>query len=124
MTKVLVIEDDQLFRELLCAMLQSAGHETIEADDGNRGVQTLARERPDLVITDIVMPEQEGIETIQQIREIDETLPIIAISGMWGVDDFAPLDDARLMGASVALPKPLERKTLLEEVSKLLAAEG
>jgi CheY-like chemotaxis protein len=119
MAKVLVIEDDETFRELICLMLQTAGHETLEAQDGTRGVARLVGERPDLVITDLVMPEQEGIETIQQIREIDETLPIIAISGMWG-GEFEPLDDAKMLGASVALQKPIARQTLLEEVSKLL----
>ena len=118
MAKVLVIEDDETFRELICLMLQTAGHETLEAQDGTLGVARMA-ERPDLVITDLVMPEQEGIETIQQIREIDETLPIIAISGMWG-GEFEPLDDAKMLGASVALQKPIARTTLLEEVSKLL----
>jgi CheY-like chemotaxis protein len=119
MAKVLVIEDDETFRELICLMLQTAGHETLEAQDGTRGVARMA-ERPDLVITDLVMPEQEGIETIQQIRELDESLPIIAISGMWGTGDFTPLDDAKLMGASAALRKPIERTTLLEEVSRLV----
>jgi DNA-binding response OmpR family regulator len=119
MAKVLVIEDDQPLRELLCLMLQSAGHETVEAPDGTHGFARFAGERPDLVITDLVMPEREGIETIQQIRELDETLPIIAISGMWG-GEFEPLADAKLLGASVALQKPIARRTLLEEVSKLL----
>jgi CheY-like chemotaxis protein len=119
MAKVLVIEDDATFRELLCLMLQSAGYETLEAQDGTKGVARFAGERPDIVITDLVMPEQEGIETIQQIREIDARLPIIAISGMWG-GEFEPLDDAKLMGASVALQKPIARTTLLDEVSRLL----
>jgi CheY-like chemotaxis protein len=121
MAKILVIEDDENFRELLCRMLRSGGHETTEADDGARGVTKLAHDRPDLVITDLVMPGQEGIETIQQIVDIDATVPIIAISGMWSIGDFAPLDDARAMGAAVALPKPIERKVLLAEVAKLLA---
>ena len=119
MAKVLVIEDDDNFRELLCIMLQSAGHETVDAPDGTRGLAHVSVERPDLVITDLVMPEQEGIETIQQIRELDGRLPIIAISGMWG-GEFEPLDDAKLMGASVALHKPIARLDLLTEVSRLL----
>ena len=124
MARLLVIEDEPNFRQLLCEMLRSGGHETIEAEDGVGGVQLVRRERPDLVITDIIMPGQEGIETIQQIREIDEALPIIAISGMWGVGDFAPLEDAKLMGAAVALEKPIERSTILGEVQKLLLAVG
>jgi CheY-like chemotaxis protein len=120
MAKVLVIEDDEIFSELLCAMLESAGHQTIEARDGTHVVERLASDHPDLVITDLLMPQQEGIETIQQIRELYESLPIIAISGMWGTGDFTPLDDAKLMGASAALRKPIERTTLLEEVSRLV----
>jgi CheY-like chemotaxis protein len=84
-------------------------------------IERVVSEHPDLVITDLLMPEQEGIETIQQLHELDESLPIIAISGMWGIGDFAPLEDAKLLGASVALRKPIERTTLLAEVSKLVS---
>jgi CheY-like chemotaxis protein len=120
MAKVLVIEDDAIFCELLCAMLESAGYETIEAPNGTHVVERLTSDHPDLVITDLLMPQQEGIETIQQIREVDESLPIIAISGMWGIGDFTPLDDAKMMGASAALRKPIERTALLAEVSRLV----
>jgi CheY-like chemotaxis protein len=124
MAKVLVIEDDAIFSELLCAMLESAGHETVEARDGSHVVERVASEHPDLVITDLLMPEHEGIETIQQIHDLDESLPIIAISGMWGIGDFAPLEDAKLLGASAALRKPIERTALLAEVSRLVPSRA
>jgi YesN/AraC family two-component response regulator len=60
-----------------------------KAEEGDRGVACMTGERPDLVITNLLMPGQEGIATIQQIRELDDKPPIIAISGMWGIGGFS-----------------------------------
>ena len=119
MAKVLVIEDDAGVRQSLRRVLESAGHEVVETDSGILGVDMVAREAPDLVITDLLMPEQEGIETIQRIRERDDWLPIIAISGAFGDFDYSPLDDARLMGADLTLEKPFTNEKLLAAVRTL-----
>src|SRR5688500_15549643 len=97
MARVLVIDDDSLVRNAVSRMLRSVGHETVEVEHGQAGMEILRRDPPDLVITDIIMPEQEGIETIAAIREISG-LPIIAMSGSQKEGDFDPLGDAELMG--------------------------
>lgn len=83
-------------------------------------MEAAVREKPDMVITDIFMPEQEGIETIKRIRELEPHLPIIVISGLsrWG--DYVPLDEALAVGANVALEKLLSLNALLSAVKELL----
>ena len=121
--KVLVIEDDDAVRKVVCRILRSVGHEPIEAGDGLAGMAALHREQPDLVITDILMPRQEGIETISQIRDVSG-VPIIAISGTQASDTFAPLVDAQMMGADITLKKPFSVEALLAAVDELLRGDA
>ena len=81
MARVLVIDDDSATRSVVCRMVQRGGHAALEARNGREGVQSVNRNRLDLVVTDILMPEQDGVETIRRIRAIDSRLPIIAMSG-------------------------------------------
>jgi CheY-like chemotaxis protein len=119
--RVLVIDDDVHVRTVICRELRRAGHEPIEAENGRAGIEAVRREDPDLVITDLVMPEQEGIETIIELQSIDAQLPIIAISGSGGEGGFTPLDDAKMLGASVVIAKPFAVSDLMTTVKKLLA---
>lgn len=109
MATVLVIDDDESVRRIVGRMLVTAGYEVFEARDGIAGMEALRRHSPDLVITDIVMPDQEGIETFARIREVSD-VPVIAISGSVVSDDFDPLRDARMLGANVTLSKPSAEK--------------
>jgi two-component system, chemotaxis family, chemotaxis protein CheY len=120
MPKLLVIEDNTAVRTVAARVLRSAGHEVTEADTGKSGVAAVVRERPDLIITDIFMPEQEGVETIRQIRELDPSIPIIVISSLaeWG--DQKPLENARMVGADLALEKPFPIQDLVSAVTRLL----
>ena len=111
-------------RVTVCRVLVKAGHEVVQAEHGIAGVNAVLEDEPDLVITDLLMPEQEGIETIQRIREIFPTLPIIAMSGAFGDDNYSPLDDARMMGADPVLEKPFTVEALVAAVSQLLSPEG
>jgi CheY-like chemotaxis protein len=120
MAKILIIDDDEAVRTVIVRGLVSAGHESLEAGDGKRGVDLAKRSAPDLVITDINMPDQDGIQTIGELRELYPVLPIIVISGEKRVGDYAPLDDAQLLGADVVLAKPFVLPTLLTEVKRLL----
>ena len=122
MAKVLVIEDDENVRSFLCRALRTAGHVAIEADQGAKGMEALRRDGPDLVVTDMLMPGQDGIETIAKIRELSG-LPIIAISGQRQQGGFAPLLDAELMGADITLAKPFTVEALLSAVSELLTGD-
>jgi CheY-like chemotaxis protein len=103
MSTILVVDDDETFRRLLCQTLLRAGHEVLAADDG-RGALRLYRQQPaDLVITDLIMPEQEGLETILELRRLQPDLKIIAISGGGRMvpGDYLPI--ARHLGAARTL---------------------
>ena len=104
--KVLVIDDDTLTRITLCRTLQKMNCQTIEACNGFMGLSQFRREKPDVVITDILMPDMEGFSTIKEIRAIDPGARIVAMSG-GGTDkngDFLQL--AEDMGAMRTLKKP------------------
>jgi CheY-like chemotaxis protein len=117
--KVLVIDDNQAVRRTICAIIRAGGYEAVEAVDGRDGIEELAHYRFDLVITDVMMPRQDGIETIQRIRELDAKLPIVAISGS-GTEEFSPLQDAQLMGADRIIGKPFHVEEILGVVRELL----
>ncbi len=118
--RILVIDDDTELRELLVRVLESAGYETSQATNGVEGVRAVESEPPDLVLTDIVMPEQEGIETILQLRASHADLPVIAMSGgtRFGSGDYLKI--AERLGASVTLAKPFAPADLMAAVSRLL----
>jgi len=121
MAKILVIDDDDQLRDLLIRVLERADHEVRGADNGRSGERECREFAPDLVVTDIVMPEQEGIETIMSLRRHTPGLPIIAMSGgaMYGSGEY--LDIARRLGAST-LRKPFLPQDLLDAVRQALAA--
>jgi CheY-like chemotaxis protein len=120
MATILVIDDDAPVRAALCRILERAGYTVVAAADGGAGLQ-LHRERPaDLIITDIFMPGQDGIETIRQLRREAPAVPILAISGG---DETGALDlreGAALLGASRTLWKPFALAELLAAVGDLL----
>lgn len=120
MARILVIEDDAGVRSAIARALLRVGHSVLEAPDGREGFDEVLRHKLDLVITDIVMPQQEGIETIQYIKRLEPDLPIIAISGVMREGAFSVLDDALLMGADAALEKPFDAMALIEVAERLL----
>jgi CheY-like chemotaxis protein len=122
MARILIIDDDPNLRRLLARILQSDGHEVIEASNGTDGLARFAAAPPALVITDILMPEKEGIETIRDLRRLAPAVPIIAISG-GGVSQKSMkfLDMAAKLGATAALAKPFRPPKLLETVARLLS---
>ncbi len=118
--RILVIDDDVQVREMLREMLERVGHEVVEASDGTSGVK-LFRENPtDVVVTDIFMPDKDGIVTIQELRSEFPDVGIIALSGGGGFQRFDFLETARRLGASAILRKPVDWEELTEAVSKLL----
>jgi DNA-binding response OmpR family regulator len=120
--KILVIEDNAVVRNTVMRILQSAGYEVVIANDGLQGVDAFRREQPDLVISDIIMPEQEGIATIRQILGEKPGTKIIAISGGGRIGNTDFLQIARKMGASDALPKPFDPDELVARVTTCLNA--
>jgi two-component system chemotaxis response regulator CheY len=122
MAKILVIDDDTIVRETIVQVLEDHGHGVVSAEDGKRGVAAFRAERPDLVITDIIMPEQEGIQTITEIRGLAPQAKIIAISGGGRIGNADFLKIARHLGAADVIAKPFDPDDLVARVDRCLAA--
>ena len=123
MPTVLLIDDDDLLRGVLTIALERRGYKVIQAADGKEGVD-LARQRAvDIVITDLIMPVQEGVETIITLRRECPRLPVIAMSGGASNSNLY-LDIAGKIGAKRMLPKPFSPKMLVELIEQVLAEEA
>lgn len=120
MARILVVDDEDLVRLTLRQMLEAAGHVVFEAANGRQGVALQAEQPVDLVLTDIIMPEQEGIETIVQLRRKNPKLKIIAISGGGRMKNMDFLKIAANVGADATLAKPFSTKELTEAVNRCL----
>jgi DNA-binding NtrC family response regulator len=120
MAKILVIDDDVIVRETIVQILEDGGHQVVSAEDGKRGMAAFRSERPDLIITDIIMPEQEGIQTITEIRGVQPNAKIIAISGGGRIGNTDFLKIARHLGAFDAIAKPFDPDDLLSRVGRCL----
>ncbi len=120
MARILIIDDDQDFREMLRLTLEDAGHEVEEAADGAEGCDRYGQGQHDLVITDIIMPGKEGVETIITLRKMDPGSRIIAISG-GGPSRTNYLQHAKKLGAAEFLVKPFRRHQLLDLIGGVLA---
>lgn len=118
--RVLVIDDDDLVRETLRLALEGANFEVVEATDGEKGIRIYEVEPIDLVITDILMPEKEGIETIIELRRKDPDVRIVAISGGDRIGGIQFLELAGKLGADRMLSKPFRVEALLKAVRDLL----
>lgn len=121
MTTILVIDDEPLVRKMVRGILESAQFGVIEATSGVSGVQMFREQQPDLVITDMLMPDKEGVQTVREIRDINPQARIIAMSGGGRAarTDFLPI--AMKFGAVESLKKPFRRDDLLGAVRRVLA---
>ena len=117
--KILVIDDDHLVRFTLSRILNRSGHDVVTAADGARGMIMLRAERPDVVITDMIMPEQEGFQTIVMIRREYPRIKIIAISGGLRQGNHDVLSMAAALGADEVIAKPFEPADLLDRLNNL-----
>lgn len=120
---ILVVDDDPQLRELLREVLEMAGYRVLTAKHGGEGWRLLNAHHPHLVITDIVMPEHEGIELLTQIRHMDARPRVIAISGGF-VSSESYLKAARHLGADSTIGKPFLPAQMLDEVARLLGTAG
>lgn len=111
--RVLLIDDEAGLRLTMRKMLEAGGHEVVEADNGRRGVEAFRRQPPDVVVTDIIMPDREGIETIRDIRALDAKVRIVAISGGGRNQNMEFLRIAAKLGASATLAKPFRKEEFL-----------
>jgi CheY-like chemotaxis protein len=119
MARILIIDDDDLLRNVLAKTLTHAGHSVVEAADGAQGMDVFHAASVDLVITDLVMPVQEGVETIIALKQERPDLPVIAMSG--GVSNaMLYLEIASKVGANKILPKPFTPKELNDAIAEVL----
>ncbi|MEJ2656238.1 MAG: response regulator [Desulfobacterales bacterium] len=120
MARILIIDDEAMMRDLLVQILGREGHETVTASSGRDGIKIHQENPADLIITDIIMPDKEGIETIMELRRNFRDVKIIAMSGGGRIDSETYLHIAKTIGAIKTIAKPFYRKELLEKVQELL----
>ncbi|HEX2646278.1 MAG TPA: response regulator [Candidatus Dormibacteraeota bacterium] len=120
MARILLIDDDDAVRRVMRSVLERKGHEVLEANNGKAGVQLLAEHAVDLVITDIFMPEQDGVETVRQMRIAFPQVKVIVASGGDSTGRLSLLTGAELFGATASLSKPLRPADLLAAVQAAL----
>ena len=119
MARILIIEDDATTRDFLQITLVAASYEVRTAINGEEGMRYLRAYAPDLVITDLLMPKKEGLETIREMRMMSPDVRIVAISG--APPDWQVLEMAKKFGAGETLAKPFQMDDLLHAVARLLA---
>lgn len=121
---ILIIDDNAQYRSMLSEMLDVDGYHVLTAENGNLALKSLEEARVDLVITDILMPEKGGVETIIELRQKFPNLPVIAMSGGGRTGNMDFLEIARNVGVQATLTKPIELDTLLDTVSQALSQSG
>jgi DNA-binding NtrC family response regulator len=122
MATILVIDDDALVRRTISRMLRCWGYEVIVAEDGREGVELFHRAAPALVITDIIMPDKDGIETIREICAVRPDVKIIAMSGGGRIGNLDFLNIAAKLGAAEIISKPFNPMHLRDCVERCLAS--
>ncbi len=120
MAKILLVDDDCQVRAMLKLTLEREGHQVVEAENGVEAVAKYQPDAIDLVITDIVMPEKEGIETIMELRSMDPLVKIIAISGGGRINPDDYLNWARRFGVRFTFTKPVAREQLRDAIDELM----
>ena len=124
MANILVIDDDATIQLVFSQFLTSLGHEIMQAENGKEGMSMIRETRPDLVITDIMMPEMDGLEILMQLRNTHDSVPVIAISGGMRSLPVNFLQQAKLFGARYVFEKPVPLDVLSNAVTELLAEES
>ncbi len=120
MAKILVLDDEPSILLMIKKMLEKAGHEVDIALNGKEGMLLFEKNKPDLLVSDIIMPEKEGLETIFELRRMYPDLKIIAISGGGRIGPDGYLPGAKLLGANMVFQKPLDQKEFVNAVAQLL----
>jgi CheY-like chemotaxis protein len=118
--RILLIDDYADVRRMLRMALEDADIDVVEAENGVVGLELAKSENLDLIITDLLMPEKEGIETIRELRELDSAIPVIAITGGGPMPPDRLIEVARKLGANAGLSKPVDPDELTELAVQLI----
>lgn len=121
MARILVIDDDAQFRSMIRTLLERQGYVVVEASDGEEGIKLFEGQGADLIITDIVMPNKEGLETIMELRRKVPRPKIIAVSGGGRIGPESYLHLAEKFGAVKVFSKPFDLKAFLQAVQEALS---
>ena len=122
MARILVVDDDPAIRAGLVRLLVRFGHDAVEAGDGKEALQVMEEATPDLVITDINMPEMDGIEVISALLEAGSEVPVIAMSGGGLLDKELLVENASALGAVSTIMKPFDLDEMLRLVDEALGS--
>lgn len=120
MARILIIDDDREIRHPLRSALENAGHEVLEAADGAEGVRVWEAHGADLVITDVHMPDKDGLEVIMELKAISPEVKIIALSAGDSSGSLNSLLDAGRFGALRSIRKPFRHAEILSAIDELL----
>ena len=120
MPNILLIDDDPIIQKAFSRYLISFGYEVHLADNGKKGLKIIEATPPDLIITDILMPEMDGLEVLMAVRKLEFSIPVIAISGGMRALPINFLRDAKDLGARYVFEKPVPLQNLLEAVKELI----
>jgi CheY-like chemotaxis protein len=123
MIRILLVDDDELFRPMLHAMLERSGFAVDAVKSGNEALARYRESPSDLVITDLIMPDKEGLETIRELRQEAPAVKIIAMSGGGRTSTNTYLQLAGRLGAAKVLSKPFSHQELLDAITTVLAGE-
>ncbi len=122
--KILIIDDDEIIRELFRMWLERAGYEVYDAADGREGMAIQAKTPVDMLICDLIMPVQEGIETITLFRDKYPEIGIIAISGGGKIAPGSYLTIAEHLGAWKVFTKPVDMIQLMKDIEEWTVNRG
>lgn len=121
MANILLIDDDDIFRNMLQTALKRASHQVVAAQSGEEAIRVLTRMQPEVVITDVVMPDRDGLEMIPEMRSLCAKAKIIAVSAGLNMHGVSFQTAAKMSGADLALAKPFPLASMTAAVEKLLA---
>src|SRR5687768_11799705 len=117
MPRILLVDDDDALRKMLRLTLTSLGHVVVEARDGKEALVQQQREPVDVLLTDLIMPEKEGLETIREFRQKHPAVRVVAMSGGGRVSATDHLKLARSLGAGAVLAKPFSNSELTAAIA-------
>lgn len=124
MSRILVVDDEDIIRKYLQLTLEQLGYVVMVACNGQEALAHLQRESVDLILTDLIMPEKEGMETIEEVRKLYPKIKIIAMSGGGRIDAFDYLRVAKKMGADLVMEKPFSNRELTAALDQLLPKDS